>query len=49
MRRADPVTVGNRREALHGRAEQAAERFGLRLAELGILGSNVRHRAVVLT
>ena len=49
MRGADPVTVSDRGEALHGGAEQTAECLGLRLAELGILGSNVRYRAVVLT
>ena len=49
MRGADPVTVSDRGQALHGRAEQATECFGLRLAELWILGSHVRYRAVVLT
>ena len=48
MRRADPVTVSNRRETLHGSAEQAAECLGLRLAKLGVLGSDMRYRAVVL-
>src|SRR5215475_12279278 len=37
------------REALHGSAEQTAECLGLRLAELGILGGYMRHRAVMLT
>ena len=49
MRRADPVTVSDRREALHGSAEQAAECLGLRLAKLRILGGDVGYRAVVLT
>jgi hypothetical protein len=49
MRGADPVTMSDRGEALHGSSEQAAERLGLRLAKLGILGRHVGDRAMVLT
>jgi hypothetical protein len=49
MRGADPVTMSDRGEALHGGAEQAAECLGLRLAKLGILGGHVGYRAMVLT
>jgi len=49
VRGADPVTVSDRGEALHGGAEQAAECLGLRLAKLRILGGHVGYRAVVLT
>jgi len=45
---ADSVAVRDRRQALYRRAEQAAERLGLCLAELRVLGGDVRHRAVVL-
>jgi hypothetical protein len=49
VRGADPVTVSDGREALHGGAKQAPECLGLRLAKLRVLGSHVRYRAVVLT
>ena len=45
---ADAVAVRDRGQPLHRRAEQAAERLGLRLAQLRVLGGDVRHRAVVL-
>src|SRR5579863_6884002 len=48
VRRADPVAVRDGRQPLHRRAEQPAERFRLRLAQLGELGRDVRDRAVVL-
>ena len=38
MRGADPVAVRDRGQALHRGAEQAAESFGLRLAQLRELG-----------
>src|SRR5215472_10444776 len=49
MSGANPVAMSDGREALHGGAEQAAECLGLRLAELRILGGDVRHRAMMLT
>jgi hypothetical protein len=48
MRGADPVTVSDRREALHGSPEQATECLGLCLAKLRILGGDVRYRAMML-
>jgi hypothetical protein len=48
MRGADPVTVGNRREPLHGGAEQPPECLGLRLTELRELRGHVRNRAMML-
>jgi hypothetical protein len=45
---ADAIAVRDRGKALHRRAEQASERLGLGLAELRVLGGDVRHRAVVL-
>ena len=48
MRGADPVAAGDRGQALHRGAEEAAERFGLGLAELRELGGHVGDRAVVL-
>src|SRR5215469_4380168 len=49
VRGADPIAMSDGREALHGGTEQAAECLRLRLAELWVLGSDVRNRAVVLT
>ena len=42
------VAVGEGRQALDVDAEQARERLGLGLAELGELGGDVLHRAVAL-
>ena len=48
VRGAHPVAVGDRGQALHVRADQARDHLGLGLAQLGELGGDVRHRAVVL-
>src|SRR3984885_7510534 len=48
VRGADPVAVRDRSQALHRRAQQPAERLGLRLAQLRELGRHVRDRAVML-
>ncbi len=45
---ADSVAVGDRGQALDVGAEQPLEGPGLGLAQLGELGGDVRHRAVVL-
>ena len=45
---ADVVAVGQGGQALDVDAEQAGERLGLGLAELGELGRDVLHRAVAL-
>src|SRR5262249_26365569 len=49
VRGAYPVAVRDGREALHGRAEQPPEGFGLGLAELRVLLGDSRHRAMMLT
>ena len=49
MRGADVVAVGERGQALDVYPEQAGERVGLGLAELGELPRDVLHRAVPLT
>ena len=48
VRGADPVAVSDRGQPLHGRAEQAPECLGLGLAQLRVLGGNMRHRTVML-
>ena len=45
---ADPVAVGDRGQPLDVGAHEPADHRGLGLAQLGELGRDVRHRAVVL-
>ena len=49
MRGTDSVAVRDGRQALHGSAEQTGECLRLGLAQLRVLGGDMRHRAVVLT
>jgi hypothetical protein len=48
MRGADAVAVRDGGKPLHGRAKQTAECLGFCLAQLGILGGDMRYRAVML-
>ena len=45
---AHAVAVGDGRQPLDMRADQAGDHLGLRLAQLRELGGDVGHRAVVL-
>ena len=48
VRRADPVAVSDRGQALNVRTEYPAQELSLGFAQLREVGGHVRHRAMVL-